>query len=197
MQPVVRAASRLTLAVGVPLAAGGMLLAEPLMGFAWGEEFRTASAAPFAILVWSVATVFANVPYATILLATGRETRYLRAVGAGAALNVLANFVLIPRFGLTGAAAATMASEVVVLSLYILETRSIVHHEPARDLWRPLLAAALMAAVVLRLVAHPGVAGAAGAVVYGVVCLALGQVGRADLAVLRRRPPASGEENHC
>jgi O-antigen/teichoic acid export membrane protein len=190
-QPILRAASRVTLAVGLPCAVGGMLLAEPLMGWAWGEEYRSASAVPFRILVWSVATVFANVTYATILIATSRERRYLGVVTAGAVVNLLANLVLIPRYGLPGAASATMASEILVLALFVGATRWAVRRNPLADLVRPVAAALAMAAVIVALRASPLLALAAGGVVYVALCLVLRQVDRTDLEVLGRRaaPP--------
>ncbi len=191
MQPVLRAASRMTLAAGLPLAVGGMLLAEPLMGLAWGADYRIPSAVPFAVLIWSVFTVFVNVPYATILLATGGERRYLVVVSSGAVVNVLGNLFLIPRHGLLGAATATMISELVVVTLFFVATRGRVERNPAVDLLRPLLAVALMAGTIILLRGSPAVAGLVGAVVYVVAIVLFRQITPADLNVLRRPMPAS------
>ena len=68
------------------------------------------------------------------------------AVGAAAAFNVLLNLVLIPRFGIVGAAVATVMAEALLLLLGLVAVYKIGARLPLRPLLRPLLAGTVMGA---------------------------------------------------
>ena len=105
---------QLAVTVAVPLGGILSLAAGDLMPALFGSAFEAASA-PFALLIWSAALVLVNVNLAPILLAAGEDRRYAIGVSIAAAINVILNFLLIPPLGTSGAAAATIAAEVVVL----------------------------------------------------------------------------------
>lgn len=100
------------LAGALPMALGGFLVAGPLVTLIFGADFLPA-AAPLGILVWCVpVAVIRNVAQAA-LVAHERQDRLLHTVAWAAALNLALNFLLIPAYGLIGAAIATVATEVV------------------------------------------------------------------------------------
>jgi O-antigen/teichoic acid export membrane protein len=134
--------SRQMVLVALPMAVGGALAAEPIIRLVYGPDFAPA-VAPFRILVWSVATVYANAAFAFLLLARGGDRRYLLAVTAGAVANMALNLVVIPRAGMVGAAVVTIVSEVTVLGLLSWSTR---------DISRAALPAAFMSALAPTLV---------------------------------------------
>ena len=116
--------SRWLMLLALPLAAGGSLAAGPIIRFIYGNEFAPA-AAPFAVLVWSVVTVFANAAFAFLMLARRGDRRYLVAATAGAGTNFGLNLIAIPAAGMLGAAFTTILSEVIVLGCILYWTRDV------------------------------------------------------------------------
>src|SRR5712692_299177 len=110
-----RMALRLLLQVGLPLAAGIALLAEPIVAVVGGREYLPDSAVALAILICYLPLSYANGLTQYVLIAAGRQ-RLLTAAFVGALVfNVVANLLLIPRFSYVGAAWVTVASELVLL----------------------------------------------------------------------------------
>jgi O-antigen/teichoic acid export membrane protein len=100
---------------GFVLAVPLLLLGEPLLGL-FGEEFRAGSGA-LAWLTGALIAVHFGAPLLTALVATGR-VRHVAGVAVSAlALNVVLNALAVPRYGMEGAAAATVATEVAVALL--------------------------------------------------------------------------------
>ncbi len=74
----------------------------------------------FRILIFNLLPVGINGLLAYGLLASDNQKQYLISVTMGAAFNFILNLVLIPRFGLYGAAGATLFSELSLLIYYFL-----------------------------------------------------------------------------
>lgn len=103
-------ALRLLLAVSVPAAVGGALLAEPLMVWLGGADYA-ASALPFLFLAPVLPLRFVNNGTSMTLTALDRQDDRTRGVFFAAILNVCLNLLVLPRWGATGAAATTLATE--------------------------------------------------------------------------------------
>lgn len=73
----------------------------------------------------------------------------MRVTLIGAVLNIGANFMLIPSFGMLGAASATILAEAVVLALIVWETRDVALPPLVEGLAAALPPTALMAIVIV------------------------------------------------
>lgn len=126
---LVRKSVELSAVFVVPLVVGGMLLADPIIGLLYGANYAS-SAAPFRILVWSAALVILRSTYAEALRATGHHKLDLRCALVSASLNVGLNLLLIPPYGMMGAASATVAADVVwlVMAYYYFRGRVLPEH---------------------------------------------------------------------
>jgi len=94
--------------IALPLS----ILAPWVIGVAYGAGY--ASAAPVLTLhVWSVVFVFLGVARGQFLVNEGYTRFYLAATGAGLFVNVVLNWILIPRHGAWGAALATVIGQAV------------------------------------------------------------------------------------
>ena len=113
MQTRPRAYALSMFALGFPIAAGGLLLAPDLVALLFGAEYAPVSW-PLTILFGAAALMYINVTLGGVLLAWNRQRIHSGALAVGAACNVVLNLTLIPRFGIEGAAVATLASEGVV-----------------------------------------------------------------------------------
>ncbi len=112
------------LTFGLPAAAGTAILATPLVTFLFGAQYRPAGL-PLAMLIWSVVIVYANAPFGYLMIARGQHRQYMLASLGGAIVNVALNLLLIPSSGVLGAATATIATELVVVSLIGYWTRDV------------------------------------------------------------------------
>jgi O-antigen/teichoic acid export membrane protein len=138
-----------TLLLAIPLAAGGTLLASPLMSMIYGEEF-SGGAAPLRILFWIIPTITSRVVYRTTLLTHGFQQQLLWIVLAAAVTNIGFNFLLIPNFGINGAAVASVVSATLFQALLLKQVARKVTRLPlSPHVWKPLLACIPMAVVVL------------------------------------------------
>ena len=137
------------LLLAVPTAVGGLLLADRLLYFLYGADFAGAAPALGLLLVAQVVAV-GSLLEGMALSAVGRPRGAVVAAGAGAATLVLADLVLIPLGGVTGAAFALLLSTIVgslLARLLLRQTIRVVFE--ARSVGVILAGAGLMAVAVL------------------------------------------------
>ena len=103
-------------ATGPAMALTFSGLAGPLLQSLYGSEYVLA-APIFVVLAWSAAVNWLYAPLGIALQARGRERGWLTCLMCALLLNAAGNFWAIPRWGAIGAAAATLASEMVLLLL--------------------------------------------------------------------------------
>ncbi|MGH7476606.1 MAG: flippase [Longimicrobiales bacterium] len=142
-------------AVVLPVAVGGAFLAHQIIGLIFGAGYAPSGIA-LQVLIWSIPLALVrDVPVAA-LFAAGRETQVFRLTGVAAVLNVGLNILLIPRYGMLGAAAATVFTEGVrlLIALRYAAAAGFVPASPRRLL--PLLLAASAMAAVLALASGVG-----------------------------------------
>jgi O-antigen/teichoic acid export membrane protein len=104
---------------GLPVTVGGILVAASLIAFIFGPSYAP-SVVPLQVLLLVVPiSLFRNVAQA-VLIAHERQDLMLRTVAWAAAVNVMLNILLIARWGMIGAAVATVVTEAVrtVLALH-------------------------------------------------------------------------------
>lgn len=99
--------------LGAPVAVFGMVFAAPVLNLLFGSAFAPAAGA-LTILMLSTGFGYLVTGFAAAAVAWGREVAMAKAVAISAGINVVLNFVLIPRFGIEGAAVATLGSQVIV-----------------------------------------------------------------------------------
>lgn len=145
---LLRYLSKATILCGIPVVIGGMLISRGIINFFYGGEYN-GSILPLQILIWSVFTVFSNIPFALILFASEKEKDYLHSVTAGAAINIALNIILIPMYSLVGAGIATMISEFTVLTLLYLYARRLFQIPILKNMILGFVASLIMAGGLL------------------------------------------------
>ncbi|HEV7228315.1 lipopolysaccharide biosynthesis protein [Brevundimonas sp.] len=187
------------LLIGMPAAAGVALVAQPLADVLIGEELRAAAVTVTPWIALSALLYGLTAYYFGQAFTLGRKTTaLLGAMAIPAVLNVVLNLILVPRFGLIGAAWATAASFGVGLIATLVLGRRVL---PLPMAWEALIRCGLattgMALVVAALPAPGGVlelalkAGVGGAV-YAALALTINAAGVRDTAtsLLARRREA-------
>lgn len=116
---VIKKSLKTTLALGLPMTVGLMVLAAPVTIIFCGYEY--VDAIP---VLWLNAPVIifiglTNIMGTQILYPMDKVNLVILSVSGAAILNVVLNLILIPRYAATGAAVATLISEFSVLVLQI------------------------------------------------------------------------------
>jgi O-antigen/teichoic acid export membrane protein len=130
--------------IAVPLAAGTSIMAPRLVEWVFGPAYAPA-AEPLAILIWTCVTVSANTAFAALMLARRDDRRYMLICLLGGVINILLNLVAIPAFGVVGAAATAIVTEVVVLVLIVVSTADVAPRILARAVGSSIMPTVIMA----------------------------------------------------
>ncbi|MBI2627555.1 flippase [Candidatus Nomurabacteria bacterium] len=105
------------LVLGLPIAAGIYTLSDEIILFLYGKEY-SASAAVLAMLSGYVLLKFLNPVTGYTLMAINKQGTRLLGQASAAVINIALNFALIPIYGIIGAAAATLITEVIFFFIY-------------------------------------------------------------------------------
>jgi O-antigen/teichoic acid export membrane protein len=129
--------ARVLFGLGLPIGVAGILLAPDLIAI-FGSQYAAASTA-FAILMVQGGLYYVNQLYGQALIAWNEQRRLLAALGAGAIVNVILNLLLIPRYGIEGAAIATVLAEIAIIGTLLIIFHGLSLRIYSRDLVRSLL----------------------------------------------------------
>ena len=137
-----------SIGLALPIATGGFILAEPLTRFVLGSQYSGAG----TLFRWLTLTIVAGSMasyFGARLIPIGREKKYLTAVVAGAAVNVILNLFLIPRYGAIAAAFTTAISQAVVAFSNYYFVRDLPWPNLLGALGLSMMASGVMAAALL------------------------------------------------
>jgi len=179
------------------LAIGIYVLADRVVPLYFGAEF-TATVEPLALLLPGVVGFALARPIYAVNKASGRLGLLVGALGVAAVFNLAANAVLIPRYGLSGAAVATSAS---YGSMFLLQAwcahelgySPVQSVRPGRALVTVLVSLGVIAAVDAAIRSDYvalAVVPAVGAVVFTAVALSTGAIDRSELGLVTSLLPA-------
>jgi O-antigen/teichoic acid export membrane protein len=102
------------LAVGFPIAIGGMLFSGKIMTMLFGPQYA-AGGIVLAILMLSVLADFPNILISNIIFAKNLQKKFIIATAVGLLVNIAMNIFLIPRYGAIGAASATVVAQLFIM----------------------------------------------------------------------------------
>jgi len=140
IQRLMRISLQATTWVIILIAALGTAYAKLGITLLYGAQFE-ASAAAFQVLIWAIPLTLFSGHYRYMLIGFDKQKLEFFCSLLGAAANILINLILIPRYGLLGAAWAFVISEVIIWgSAYLFVRRTITVIPFLPHLWRPLLA---------------------------------------------------------
>lgn len=192
LRRVARAPVELVLLLGLPIAAGTAIAADPVIGVLYGSAYENAVPV-LVILGLCIPLMYTNIILAQVLVAANRQTSWTWAMLAATIVNPLFNFVLIrvteSRYdnGAIGAATSLLLTEVVIVTIgFVMIGRAILDGGTIRR-----CALGIGAAVAMWAVAYaarglgPVLAFAAGALTFVVLAGALRIVTADELALMR------------
>jgi O-antigen/teichoic acid export membrane protein len=145
---------KLMLPVAIPMAVGGVILARPLLDLFFGPAYAPGARA-FQILICGTAVNFVSGIWGYELIASDRQSQYMRMEIAVAVTNLALNAILIPLFSLYGAAIATLIAQVVGACIAYRALRRIFHIALFDYMLAAVISALLMGGLLFGLRAWP------------------------------------------
>lgn len=113
------------LLTGILIAVPIFLLSSEIISFVYGKEY-VGSIIPLTILALNILVISVNVFLGNPLTVWGKQKQYSVAITFGAIVNIILNFIFIPKYSYNGAALATLMSEVVVfVGVFILFNKNL------------------------------------------------------------------------
>ena len=140
--------------LGFPIAALGWAVGRYPVTLLYGQEF-VLSGIYFEWLSLNIALIFFNVGYSQPLNAWGQQRLLFFTTVVAGLTNVVANLLLLPRYGVPAAIATTILAEVVVMIMVFVFRR---RHYPIAwlRLTLPAMGTCILAAAVARWLAESG-----------------------------------------
>jgi O-antigen/teichoic acid export membrane protein len=109
----------LAAAVGLAGALALWFLREPVIHLVYGQEYASAGLV-LGVLALAIPLDFVVAVKGTSYVAQGREKPLLGCIALAAGANIVANLLLIPRFGMMAAAWTTVGTYMLLLVTYLL-----------------------------------------------------------------------------
>jgi O-antigen/teichoic acid export membrane protein len=116
-------------ALGIALGAAGVLLAHAVLPLLFGASYAPA-VAPLQVLSGGALLVFSTWILHAAAIATNLDRRLLVTTIVGLASNVALNLLFIPRWGISGAAWATVVAEAATVVLLFVQVQHRMRTAP-------------------------------------------------------------------
>ncbi len=130
-------------AFAIPITLGGIILAKPLINILYGAEYLPAILT-FQILLLTNIVIFPQALLSNFVLAYNKQKKLAFYVGLAALGNVILDIIFIPKFGIAGAAAATVIVQVAYIFLTWNMIKKINPFRTIANLKKIFIASALM-----------------------------------------------------
>lgn len=134
--------------VTLPVVGGGFALAYPLTLLLGGPEYLP-SVPILRILIFAVGAIYFATLFTYMVVAVDKQRTMMYGYAAAAVVGVTAYFMLIPRFGMYGAASVTVLTEMLILAIsFCLVKRETKMQLRWGILPKTIFSSVIMAAVV-------------------------------------------------
>lgn len=134
--------------IGIPIAFGGLSLADQIVPFIFGGGY-IGTITVFKILMIMLLTYFPLILLINSIFVYNKQKKLLLANIFGVFANIVLNYLLIPKFGITGAAAATLASTTIVTYIMWRKMKQINHFEILPSIKTVILPTIIMTLTIL------------------------------------------------
>lgn len=147
MNELLKTAPALTAAIGAPLVAGCIMTARPLLAALFGSSYVEGAQA-LQWLVVSIGFVVLHGVLHNVFVVWGRTRLEAKLMAVAAGVNIAGNVLLIPHYGIRGAAFTTALSEAAVVLMGFIAIARMGLVVSFRPVVRPVLAALAMSAAL-------------------------------------------------
>ena len=111
-------------ALSIPICMGFILLMKPILLLMCGSEFLPAVAVGQVLAPLVILSSISGYLSGAILISFGREKIYMYVEVGAALLDIVLNFVFIPKYGALGAGIATLITELVMFIVFHISVKN-------------------------------------------------------------------------
>jgi O-antigen/teichoic acid export membrane protein len=140
----------LIMLIGLPIALGGVILADQIIPFIFGQGYLGAIPVMQVLMLMMLAS-FPLFLLSNAIFTHNRQKELVPAYMFGILINILLNFLLIPQFGAVGASVATLASTAGITAIILKKLKTISYFEIMPKLKIAFFATLLMTLATLTL----------------------------------------------
>jgi O-antigen/teichoic acid export membrane protein len=115
-----------SLFIGIPITAGGIILSEKLLYYLYGASFVSGSSVLIILLFVQIVNIFMFL-LTTCLNAMDMPKTSFYITAGSALLNIVMNILLIPQYGIVGAAVASLVTISINAALAYIALKSFLH----------------------------------------------------------------------
>jgi len=134
--------------LALPLSLGGSILASQIINLLFGPSYLPAKTA-FIFLIWTLVLTFPGTLIGNAIFAYNKQRQFIGFLALGALGNVFFNALLIPPFGISGAAFATIVAQVLAHGFNWKNMKKINNFKTLKYLKKIVVATFLMAILTL------------------------------------------------
>jgi O-antigen/teichoic acid export membrane protein len=191
-------AQKIFLLIGLPVCFWIILLGPQIILLLFGEGYLAAGTA-LRLMGLVALLLFLNSLYVYLFSALGKQKWYMISIGISVLINILLDFLLIPKLDILGAALGTLSAEIVLYFAGYLQLARLGRVKPFFQLlMKPFLASLLAGGVLLWPLLSPSwLSLILGSMGYGLLFLLLAFAFRAltqdELNILRATLPGRGK----
>jgi len=143
--------------LAVPLVIGGIALATKIIDLIYDPSYLP-SVLAFQVLIATGGIVILSGPFSQALVVSNQQKKTFWIVFLGAILNVILNFILIPKYSLYGAALTSLTASLLMLFLFFKFTSKFTRVQPINlRLIFTLLIAFLSSMIMYLVITFPSV----------------------------------------
>jgi O-antigen/teichoic acid export membrane protein len=132
----------------IPMIFGAVMVSDKIVKLIAGAGFSD-SPLVLNILMVALGFIFLGALFSNIIIAANLQKRLAQIYFVGMAFNIITNIIFIPRYSYFGAAATTVATEILVTFLMVLVVYRVLKFVPSFGVFSRALLASLLMAFVL------------------------------------------------
>lgn len=176
------------LLAALPMAIGLTLTADRVIPFIYRQPGFYNSVLVLKLLIWAEALLFLHYIMGFLLNAIGKQHLFTIVTATYAASNVALNLILIPKYSYVGAGVAAIITQgIAAVTLYGLCTKNGYGLNIAKLSYKPVIAAAVMAAALIGMKSlHLLIAVPIAAAIYFAILFAVKGLGKEEIRLLKQ-----------
>ncbi|MDD4761689.1 MAG: flippase [Candidatus Pacebacteria bacterium] len=138
------------LALALPISLGGFILSKEIIFLLYGPAYL-ASSLSFAILSLTIFIIFPSIIIGNAVFALNEQKKLIAFSLFGMLGNIILDIVLIPKFGITGCAFATLLNQFIINAYLLFRVKKMISFSLFPYLKKIILASLIMSALTLSL----------------------------------------------
>jgi O-antigen/teichoic acid export membrane protein len=138
----------IVLSIGIPLAIGGFLLSTNLMSLVFGSDYAVGGIT-LGILMLSILASFPNTIITNVVFSKNLQRSFIAATAYGIGVNIILNFLLIPRYGPVGGAISVAITQIFIAAVNWQKLKKIMPFSIIPKIGMIALSCLFMAASIL------------------------------------------------